>query len=174
MTRMRLIFRFSPWALLLSLGLLAKAAHGDTLYGFVVGLSDGDTVTVLDSSKAQHKVRLGGIDAPEKKQAFGERSRQSLSDLVFHKQVEVEFSKTDRYGRIVGKVLVSNVDAGLEQVKRGLAWHSRLMSANSLQRTGCCMPRLNWTRARPSVGYGRRPCRRLPGTFASLANAGPG
>ena len=123
MTRMRLIFRFSPWALLLSLGLLAKAAHGDTLYGFVVGLSDGDTVTVLDSSKAQHKVRLGGIDAPEKKQAFGERSRQSLSDLVFHKQVEVEFSKTDRYGRIVGKVLVSNVDAGLEQVKRGLAWH---------------------------------------------------
>lgn len=113
-----------PFALFLTLGLLASApAHSDTLVGTVVGLADGDTVTVLNASKTQYHIRLAGIDAPEKKQAFGNRSHQSLSELVFQKPVRVEYTKTDRYGRIVGKVLVNNVDASLEQVKRGMAWH---------------------------------------------------
>lgn len=121
---MRLPSLLSPWVLLFSLGLLThQAAHSDTLYGSVVALSDGDTITVLDAGKTQHKIRLAGIDAPEKKQPFGDRSRQSLASLVFGKNVRVEYSKTDRYGRIVGKVLVNDVDASLEQVKRGLAWH---------------------------------------------------
>lgn len=124
---MRLPSLLSRWVLLLSLSLLAhQAAHSDTLYGSVVGLSDGDTITVLDTSKAQHRIRLAGIDAPEKKQPFGDRSRQSLASLVFGKNVQVEYSKTDRYGRIVGKVLVNDVDASLEQVKRGLAWHYKV------------------------------------------------
>ena len=103
--------------------LTGSLAHSETLVGTVVGLADGDTVTVLDASKTQYKIRLAGIDAPEKKQDFGSRSRQSLSELVFQKPVRVEYTKTDRYGRIVGKVLVNNVDVSLEQVKRGLAWH---------------------------------------------------
>ncbi|MBS0454104.1 MAG: thermonuclease family protein [Proteobacteria bacterium] len=101
----------------------SSSALAETLYGEVVGLADGDTVTVLDARKVQHRIRLAGIDAPEKKQAFGERSRQSLSDLVFGKRVTVEYAKTDRYGRIVGKVLADGRDVGLVQVQRGLAWH---------------------------------------------------
>lgn len=95
-----------------------------TITGLVVGVTDGDTVTVLDASNTQHKIRLSGIDAPEKKQAFGERSKQSLSDLVFKKQVSVEIDKKDRYGRDVGKILLSTgQDVNLEQVTRGFAWH---------------------------------------------------
>lgn len=103
--------------------LYTSQACADTLQGRVVGVADGDTVTVLDASDTQHKIRLAGIDAPEKKQPFGQVSKQSLSDLVYDKTVQVDWTKTDRYGRIVGKVVVNKLDANLEQVKRGLAWH---------------------------------------------------
>jgi endonuclease YncB( thermonuclease family) len=66
-----------------------------TIEGRVVGVSDGDTITVLDVSKAQHKVRLAGIDAPEKGQAFGNASKESLSRLVFDRQVEARCHKKD-------------------------------------------------------------------------------
>ena len=105
---------------LVAVGLTCNAA---TIEGRVVGVADGDTITVLATDKAQHKIRLAGIDAPEKKQAFGQRSKQSLSDLVFSKTVTVETAKRDRYGRDVGKVLVDGIDANLVQVQRGFAWH---------------------------------------------------
>lgn len=89
----------------------------------VVGVSDGDTITALDLNKEQHKIRLQGIDAPEKSQAFGKVSRHHLSQLVFSKLVTIEYEKLDRYQRQVGKVLVNGTDANLEQVKNGLAWH---------------------------------------------------
>ncbi len=107
-------------AALLSAALNLQAA---AIEGRVVGVSDGDTITVLDANNAQHKIRLSGIDAPEKKQPFGQRSKESLSDLVFNKPVAVDTDKQDRYGRKVGKVLVNGQDANLEQVKRGFAWH---------------------------------------------------
>lgn len=110
--------------LLLAASLLfANASAADTLHGRVVGVADGDTVTVLDASNTQTKVRLMGIDAPEKKQAFGSRSKEHLSDLVFNRQVAVDYTKQDKYGRTVGKIIVNGVDANLEQVKAGLAWH---------------------------------------------------
>lgn len=99
------------------------ALHGETLQGKVVGISDGDTITVLDGNKTQHKIRLAGIDAPEKSQAFGERSKQHLSDLVFGKTVTVDWNKTDKYGRTIGKVIVNGQDANLRQVQAGMAWH---------------------------------------------------
>jgi len=102
--------------------LLAFSAHAETLSGRVVGIADGDTITILDAANQQHKIRLAGIDAPEKKQPFGERSKQHLSDLVFNKQVTVEWNKLDRYGRTVGKILVSGVDTNLEQIRAGMAW----------------------------------------------------
>lgn len=98
------------------------SASADTLVGRVVGVSDGDTVTVLDAERQQHKVRLGGIDAPEKRQAFGQRSKQALSDMVFGRTISVEWSKRDRYGRIVGKILVDAKDVNLGQVQSGFAW----------------------------------------------------
>lgn len=91
--------------------------------GKVVGISDGDTIKVLDSSNHEWKVRLMGIDAPEKRQPFGTVSKQSLSELVYMKPVKIEWFKKDRYKRIVGKVLASNKDINLEQIQRGFAWH---------------------------------------------------
>jgi endonuclease YncB( thermonuclease family) len=66
---------------------------------------------------------LAGIDAPEKKQPFGEKSKQSLAKLAFGKTVTVEYYKVDRYGRLLGKVLVDGHDVNLEQVRLGMGWH---------------------------------------------------
>lgn len=82
-----------------------------------------DTITVLDAQNTQHKIRLQGIDAPEKAQPFGNKSKQSLHEMVHGKQVLVDYQKKDKYGRVVGKVLLNSVDVCLEQVKRGMAWH---------------------------------------------------
>jgi endonuclease YncB( thermonuclease family) len=111
--------------ILISAGLvlLASAAQADILTGRVVGIADGDTLTVLDTSNTQHKIRLSGIDSPEKKQPFGQVCKQSLSDLAYGRVVTVEASKLDRYGRVIGKVLVNDQDANLEQIRRGCGWH---------------------------------------------------
>lgn len=88
----------------------------------VVHVADGDTITVLDAGKVHHKVRLAGIDAPEKAKPFGQRSRESLEDLVAGRTVIVETHKKDRYGRYVGKVILNSRDVNLEQIRRGMAW----------------------------------------------------
>lgn len=91
--------------------------------GRVVGVSDGDTITVLVDGHDSVKVRLAGIDAPEKAQPFGTVSKRNLSDQVFGKFVIVEATKKDRYGRVLGRVLVNETDVCLEQIRAGLAWH---------------------------------------------------
>lgn len=108
---------------LLVLGFLAFPGLATTLKGRVVAISDGDTLTALDAHRVPHKIRLEGIDAPEKRQPFGQRSRQSLGELVFDRMVEIEVGKKDRYGRTIGRVFVDGRDVNLEQVRRGLAWH---------------------------------------------------
>lgn len=102
---------------------LCNMAAAKVIHGRVVGVSDGDSVTVLDAQKTQYKIRLAGIDAPERAQAYGQKAKESLSDLVFGKSVDVEWSKQDRYGRIVGMITLAGVDINLEQIKRGMAWH---------------------------------------------------
>lgn len=87
-----------------------------------MGVTDGDTVTVLDRDKRQHNVRVAGIDAPENGQPFGDRSRQHLASLVLGRNVRAECGKRDRYGGEVRKVLDSSRDAGLEQIRDGMAW----------------------------------------------------
>ena len=103
--------------------LCACPAQAEILSGKVVKIADGDTLTLLDRSKQQHKVRLIGIDAPERKQPFGTVSRQNLAHLVFGKTVAVEWHKQDRYQRVLGKVLLDGQDINLKQIKAGLAWH---------------------------------------------------
>ena len=97
-------------------------------------VADGDTITMLDSNKVQHRIRIAGIDAPEKGQPFGNASRKRLGELVARKEVRVEFTKYDRYARIVGKVLVKppdcptcgkTLDVGLAQITTGMAWWCR-------------------------------------------------
>ncbi len=113
---------------------LAFSVHAETLSGHVVGVADGDTITVLDADHRQYKIRLQGIDAPEKAQPFGQRSKGNMSRLVFNKEVRVDWTKRDRYGRIVGKVWVQpascptcpmTLDAGHAQITVGLAWWYR-------------------------------------------------
>lgn len=113
---------------------LAFSAQGETLSGYVVSIADGDTITVLDANNQQHKIRLSGIDAPEKAQPFGEHSKQNLAAMVFNKDISVEWNKRDRYGRIIGKVMVQpsdcqkclkTLDTGHAQIIAGLAWWYR-------------------------------------------------
>jgi endonuclease YncB( thermonuclease family) len=101
----------------------ADGAGAQTLNGRVVRVADGDTVTVLDSSHTQYRIRLEGIDAPESRQAFGTQSKKNLADLVFGREVTVVYQKTDQYGRLVGKITLDGKDVNLEQVKAGMAWH---------------------------------------------------
>jgi endonuclease YncB( thermonuclease family) len=115
--------RAVPCLVLLLVLFCAQAATAAVLAGLVVGIADGDTITVLDDTKTQYKVRLAGIDAPEKKQPFGNRSRQNLAAMVFQKRVVVEWVKRDRYRRIVGKVLLGGKDINLAQLAAGMAWH---------------------------------------------------
>ena len=131
---------------LVSVFILAASlcVQADVVSGKVVRVADGDTITVLDAQMQQHKIRLAGIDAPERRQAFGQRSREFLASLVAAQQVEVETEKTDKYGRSVGKVLLQGRDVNLAVVAAGLAWHykeyeseqspaDRLLSSNAEQ-----------------------------------------
>ncbi len=101
---------------------LALAANAETITGRVVGVADGDTITVLrDHEKI--KVRLNEIDAPEKAQAFGNKSKQSLSDLCFDKIATLDDKGKDKYGRTLARVTCDGIDANTEQVRRGMARH---------------------------------------------------
>ncbi len=84
---------------------LSIRVSADTLTGKVGRVVDGDTLYVLDANYKEHKIRLAGIDAPERRQAYGLASRKHLASIVAGQQVTVEYQKRDRYGRIVGKVL---------------------------------------------------------------------
>lgn len=108
--------------LLTVIAALALNANAETIAGRVVGIADGDTLTVLDDTNSQYKVRLAEIDAPEKAQAFGQASKKSLSEICYGKDAVVNFDEKDMYGRIVGKVVCDGISANKSQLGRGLAW----------------------------------------------------
>src|SRR3982750_159191 len=107
--------RITLFMLILISALTVRAQVPPKLQGRVIAISDGDTVTVLGRDNVQSRVRLQGIDAPERNQAFGEKSGRNLSDLIFNKQLTVEWGKRDRYQRILGKILLDGRDVNLEQ-----------------------------------------------------------
>src|SRR5688572_13350930 len=110
--------RWVLFALLLG----ALPAIAETIQGRVVAVADGDTITLLDGTNRQHKVRLAGIDAPERRQAFHEASRQNLVRIAHGKRVVVDWYKLS-YKRLVGNVYLDGTDIGLAQVTAGMAWH---------------------------------------------------
>ena len=129
-----MVFRLQALLSLLSFSLFAEE-----IVGRVVRVADGDTITVLASGGTRsvasaapvpHKIRLQGIDAPEKKQAFGNASRKFLSGLVANREVRVTYAKRDRYGRILGTVFVDGRDINLEMLKAGMAWHYKKYDTN--------------------------------------------
>jgi endonuclease YncB( thermonuclease family) len=91
--------------------------------GKVLNVHDGDTLTLLGPNNFEYKVRFNGVDAPELKQEFGDKSRKSLAKMVEGKIATIEYDKIDKYGRFVCKVFVNGIDINLEQLKRGMAWH---------------------------------------------------
>lgn len=120
-----MVARLPRLAIAIALLAFANAAPvaAEQWRGKVVGIADGDTLTLLDGARRQHRIRLDGIDAPERAQPFGQRARQSLAALAHEREAVAECPKTDKYGRSVCRVFVDGVDVGLEQVRRGLAWH---------------------------------------------------
>ena len=110
-----------------------STANADII-GKVVAVTDGDTIKVLDENQVLHKIRLSGIDAPEKAQPFGNVSRKHLASMVAGKNVRVETTKKDRYGRVLGKVWVQprdcpscgkTLNANHAQILSGMAWWYR-------------------------------------------------
>lgn len=106
------------------------ALFGGTYTGKCVGVSDGDTISVMKSGRAV-KIRLEGIDCPEMGQDFGTRAKQFTSALVFGKDVEVKEYSRDIYRRTVARVYVQGKDVCLELVKAGLAWHFKKYSSDA-------------------------------------------
>jgi endonuclease YncB( thermonuclease family) len=96
-----------------------------TISGKVVSVADGDTMTILTADKKQIKIRLLGIDAPERGQDFGTVARQQLNNLCYGKTVIVEKNDEDQYGRVLGVVYVDGMNVNEYMVRNGLAWYYR-------------------------------------------------
>jgi endonuclease YncB( thermonuclease family) len=111
-----LVVSFSP----LSFATPERITH--ELHGEVVAIADGDTLTLLDSDRVQHKVRLSGIDAPEKEQAFGTAARKALGEKIHRESVRVVWRGKDKYGRILGDVYLKDRHINREMVTEGFAW----------------------------------------------------
>jgi endonuclease YncB( thermonuclease family) len=114
----------SRWTTSILLCLLAACAPvaPDRLDGVVVGISDGDTLTLLATGDKRIKIRLGQVDAPERKQPWGDRSRRALAEMVFQRTVWVRVTDVDSYGRTVGTVFLEDLDVNAEMVRNGAAW----------------------------------------------------
>ena len=109
--------------LTLTLLLSISVCLADTLLGRVTRVLDGDTVDLLTAQRENIRIRLNAIDAPEKGQAYGQRSRKFLNDLVHGRNVRVQYAGKDRYGRILGDIYLGEELINLKMVDAGLAWH---------------------------------------------------
>lgn len=99
--------------------------HKNSIHCRIVKVSDGDTATCLSDDKTQLRIRLWQIDAPEKGQSFGNAAKQALAELIFDKQVMLNISSTDKYGRYVGEIFVGHQNVNKQMVKIGMAWAYR-------------------------------------------------
>jgi endonuclease YncB( thermonuclease family) len=100
-----------------------KGQAGETIDGRVVGVVDGDTLTLLDAQLRQRRIRLLGVDAPESGQPFGGASKRQLAGMVFGRPAQARCGKPDRYGREICQVLIDGVDVGQAQIVAGMAWY---------------------------------------------------
>ncbi len=143
---MRALMLFLLWACAFN------TAHAEEFSAKVIAVLDGDTV-LIRRSNGLVKIRLSGIDAPEKAQIFGETSRRSLSGMVLGKQVKVDSRATDQYGRMVAYLSVNGLDVNAEQIRRGMAWEYSHFHSNralaALQEEARRIPRGLWAQRNP-------------------------
>lgn len=126
--RMHLSLNITGLILAFVLLLNCTTSVAQTLTGRVVGITDGDTFTLLTSDSKELKIRVADIDAPERGQPYRDRSRQALSGLIFKKYISVEVQVVDRYGRYVGRPFVGDDDISAEMIRIGAAWVYRRYS----------------------------------------------
>jgi len=103
----------------------------ESFTAYVIGISDGDTITVLKPDKTQVKVRLDGIDCPEDGQAFGNKAKKTVSNTVFKKNVTVHTTGKDRYGRTLANIVIDEVWLNWAIVRRGYGWHFKKYSSDA-------------------------------------------
>lgn len=104
---------------------MRREGFREKIEGKVIRIADGDSFTLLTPDKQQIRVRLLGIDAPERGQKYYRKSRKLLADLIFRRQIRVYYDEMDRYGRILGIAFVDTLRVNDEMVRRGLAWQYR-------------------------------------------------
>lgn len=126
----------------IALAFLALTGHSAEFTGHVISVADGDTVTVSNGRSQHLRIRLAGIDAPERGQPFGKHSADNLSKLIRRQEVLIRWDKKDRYGRLVGVVMHRGQDINLEQVRAGYAWWFREFADEQSPRD-----RINYARA---------------------------
>jgi endonuclease YncB( thermonuclease family) len=146
----------------------ASSRQAGTHLWRVVGVHDGDTITCLDESNQQQKVRLASIDAPEIGQEYGKTARENLAAMIFGKTVEVVDEGKDRYGRIVGRVYANGQDVNRDMIATGNAWHfaeysndaglAALQQQAQQQRAGL------WTTPNPTPPWDFRDALKRPST----------
>jgi endonuclease YncB( thermonuclease family) len=100
----------------------AEGIQAAPLFGKVIEINDGDTITIFNLNRPV-RVRLMGIDAPEKNQSFGDVAKQHLSDLIYDKFVSVEYSGLGQNGSLIGRVLINDLDVGAQMIRDGVAWY---------------------------------------------------
>ena len=110
---------------------MATSVLATTLVGRVVKIADGDTLTIVIDGRKE-KIRLSDIDTPERKQPFGTRAKQALSELTFGKTITVLTETRDRYGRVIGQISVDGIDVNAELVRLGFAWVYRKYSNDAV------------------------------------------
>ncbi|WP_227871418.1 thermonuclease family protein [Novimethylophilus kurashikiensis] len=98
-------------------------AFGETIHGRITAVPDGDTLDLLTAGDVSMRVRVVGIDAPEKGQPFGRQAKAAMRELVWSREVVVDWAKRDRYGRLLGTVTVDGSDVGLAMLRSGWAWY---------------------------------------------------
>ena len=150
----------------LAVSVAAAAAHAETFEASVVGVQDGDSLTVM-RERQRVRVRLAGIDAPEHQQPYGDESRKSLAALCWRKKASVAWIEKDSYQRLLGRVSCSGVDANAEQVRRGLAWASPLARDRELNRLQAAARRERkglWADDKPTKPWEWRKLNDVPAT----------
>ena len=133
---------------------IAPFVFGQRFPVTVVGITDGDTFTVINRDKLQLKVRIIGIDAPEKNQAYGSKAKQALSDLIFKKQIEIDVQYQEKWGRFAAKVYTADgQDVGLLMLQQGMAWHNvnydKTASYSAAEKTARAAKKGLWKDANP-------------------------
>jgi endonuclease YncB( thermonuclease family) len=109
-------------SIVVTASVLSLSLSAQTISGKVIKVADGDTLTMLDASNVQHKIRLAQIDAPEKSQEYGIQSKQSLENTCFNSNADAEVETVDKYNRKVAIIYCNGVEANFNQVQNGSAW----------------------------------------------------